>query len=339
MILKNLITALKYPNKLSLFMFSRDGASFVRMHFLYSAYESGLLNALATPRGFDDLENLLQIKRPDMLKALLDLGTALKELSFRQGKYSLKGRRARTLARPDGDALAAVLQANVTYYNSIYRHAKDRLRGADQGDYLPWIGGMVARYSTLMEPYLRNFLKAAIPSTPDPRMLDIGCGSGMNLFSAHNANNGVHGIGLDMDADVVNHANTNMAAWNLNDRFHILQGDIRQPPDLVQGTFDVICMFNLVYYFPPESRIDLFKALKKRLSSGGVLAIVSTMQSQGRDYWAASLDMAVNSIKGCWPLPDLDELKDQIDQAGFREIEVKRIMPGGSLYGLTARIP
>ena len=230
-----------------------------------------------------------------------------------------------------------VLQANLTYYNSIYRHAPARLKGDDQGDYLPWIGGMVARFSSLMEPYLRYFLRSAIPSTPNPRILDIGFGSGMNLFSSYHANNRVHGIGLDMDPNVVNQANNNMIAWGLNDRFQVLQGDIRRPPDLPEGAFDVICMFNLIYYFPPDDRTDLLKTVKSLLTKSGVLAIVNTVQGNGRDYWAANLDMAVNSIKGCWSLPYLDELKDQLDQAGYWNINAKRIMPGGSLFGLIAR--
>lgn len=336
MFMNNLITALKYPHKLSLFQIMRDGQAFLRLHFLYSAYESGLLNALTSPRTQSELENLLQIKRPDMLKALLDLGTGLKELSCKRGRYQLKGRRAMILARPDGDALAAVVQGNITYYNSIYRHASDRLKGADQGDYLPQIGGLVARYSSLMEPYLRNFLAEVIPSTPPPRILDIGCGSGTNLRSAYMVNQGIHGVGLDKDADVVNQASRNMAAWNLEDRIKVMLGDIRQPPDQLGEGFDVIFMLNLVYYFAPDDRTGLFKALKTRLSPGGKLAIVNTVQGNGRDFWAANLDMAVNSIKGCWPLPDLNELKDQLDQAGYWDITVTRVMPGGSLFGLTA---
>jgi hypothetical protein len=53
-----------------LFPIMRDWQAFVRMHFIYAAHESGLLEALSTPASRDDLIQKLNVRRPEILEAL-----------------------------------------------------------------------------------------------------------------------------------------------------------------------------------------------------------------------------------------------------------------------------
>jgi hypothetical protein len=45
--------------------------------------------------------------------------------------------------------LAAMIQANVTYYSDGYRNAADRIHGHELGDDLAEIGDLVARFSNI----------------------------------------------------------------------------------------------------------------------------------------------------------------------------------------------
>ena len=73
----------------------RDLSPFLRMHYLYAALETGLLQALQTDATRETLMTRLGVQRPELLDALLDMGLALKELSLKNAVFSLKGKRSR----------------------------------------------------------------------------------------------------------------------------------------------------------------------------------------------------------------------------------------------------
>jgi Trp operon repressor len=129
---KYLITVLRTVKMPGLFPIMRDWQAFVRMHFIYTAFESGLLEALSIPSSRNDLIQKLNVKRPEILEALLDVGLSVKELAYKDGTYSIKGKRSKAVGGNKGDILAAMIQANITYYSSAYRNAADR-RGSTLG--------------------------------------------------------------------------------------------------------------------------------------------------------------------------------------------------------------
>jgi 4-hydroxy-2,2'-bipyrrole-5-carbaldehyde O-methyltransferase len=314
----------------------RDWLPFLRMHFLYAALESGLLKTLQTGTTREALIEKLGVQRPELLDALLDMGLAVKELALRNGVFSLKGKRSKVLAGRNGDALAAVVQANVTYYNAAYRHLADRMRGAPLSDDLADIGETVARFSKIGEPILNSFIKSLVSSTEPFRILDVGCGSGFVLKTAWQANAKSSGIGIDTDDRVAVQAEGNLEKWGLQDCFRILAGDIRSHTSELQGDFNLITAFNLIYYFPLEDRIELFSLLRSFLSPNGCLALVNNFQSKGRDVGAANLNIVNSSFNNLTALPNLDAVRSQLTDSGFTRIKVTRFMPRNEFYGIVA---
>jgi 4-hydroxy-2,2'-bipyrrole-5-carbaldehyde O-methyltransferase len=327
----------QFVARLSLIRFIRDWRTLVRMHFLHAAVDSGLLEALRTPASRDELLQELKVKRPELLDALLDVGLALGELSRRNGCYKVKGRRARSLIGDRGDPLAALIQANVTYYNSVYRNVSDRLRGAPRGEYLEEIGDLVARVSKLAEPYVRRFVKSTVAGRQPMRILDVGCGSGVYLRAAHEANRSATGVGIDMDGAVVEQARRNLERWGMADRFEVMVSDIRELPADLSGPFDLITLYNVIYYIPVAERASLFSSLRSLLSPIGTVAIVTSTESGGRDLFAANLNLATSSMVGNTPLPELDEITAQLDDGGFTSIKITRLVPRSAFYGIHAR--
>jgi len=319
-----------------LWLVMRDLFPFLRMHYLYAALETGLLQALQTKATRETLMAKLGVQRPELLDALLDMGLALKELSLRDAVFSLNGKRSKVLAAKHGDALAAIIQANVTYYSDAYRHLAQRMCGAPLGDDLNEIGEIVARFSKIGEPILNSFIQSLVPASGPFRILDVGCGSGFVLKTAREANKKVTGIGIDTDEKVAAQARNNLEKWGLQDCFNILDGDIRSQNDALQGSFDLITVFNLVYYLRPDERPDFFSLLRSLLSPNGSLALVNNFQSKGRDPMAANLNIVNCSLKGLTVLPDLEAIKTQLTGCGFHSIQVTRFMPRSEFYGITA---
>lgn len=316
----------------------RDWFPFLRMHFLYAALDSGLLQALQNGSTREALIEKLGVQRPELLDALLDVGLSLKELTLQNGTIQLKGKRSKVLASRKGDALAAMVEANVTYYSDAYRHLTDRMRGAPLGNRLADIGETVARFSKIGEPILRSFIKSLTPSSGSFRILDVGCGSGFVLKTAWQANANASGIGIDSDREVATQANENIKKWGLQDRFNILDGDVRSHTRELQSGFDLITAFNLIYYFPVDERAEFFNLLRSLLSAKGRLALVNSFQSEGRDTGAANLNIVNCSLEKLTALPKLESIKSQLADCGFTHIQTTRFMPRSEFYGITANV-
>jgi len=334
--LKYLITVLRTMKLPGLFPLMKDWQAFVRMHFIFAALESGLLGALSVPSTRDELIKKLKVKRPDILEALLDVGLSAKELAYENGSYSIKGKRSKAVIGKEGDLLVAMIQANVTYYSSVYRNAADRMRGAPLGDDLEKIGDVVARFSKIAEPILRNFTAVIVSQKKSLRVLDVGCGSGVFLQSIFYANANATGIGIDIDAAVVEQAKQNLENWGLRDTFTIIAGDIRSPAQGIEGTFDLITLYNVLHYFDSEKRIELLQTLRSMLSPDGTVAIATFLRSKGKDLGAANLNMVNSSLRGLAPLPDLIEMTAELKQSAFTRIKTQRLIPGSTFYGIVA---
>ncbi len=314
----------------------KDWQAFIRMHFIYAAYQSGLLQALATPRTRDALLEELDVKRPELLDALLEVGLATRELSLNNGLFRIRGKRSKAVMGSNGDMLAAMIQANVTYYSDAYRNAADRVHGRELGDDLAEIGTLVARFSKMSEPIAKDFIAGLGRGRKPLRIFDIGCGSGALLKSAFDANPLASGVGLDIDEAVVQQDRENIAAWGLSERFEILAGDVRQVSREIVGPFDVITLYNLLYYFEATERPGLLQALRGMLSPQGVLAVAMGFRSNGGDLAMANLNLVNSSLKGVTPLPDLDQVRSLLKQCGFGNLVVHRFMPGSTFYGIVA---
>lgn len=312
----------------------QDMHSYTRVGFLYAALTSGVLGAVARGGTVEGIGKRLGIRRLDLLGALLRVGVAVGELSVKNGRYRVRGTRAGALLRSENDPLAAMIEEFVTYHSSVYRHLSDRMAGGELGDYLSGTGDLIARSSRVLEPFMEGFVREAASKEGVTRLLEIGCGSGVYIRHAAEANAKLRGIGLDMQEDVIRLAARNLKKWGLGERFKVVLGDIRKPPEVVGGGFDLVTLYNNVYYFPVEERVELFRQIRGLLGPGGRLALLSSMQ--GLTPLSADFDLILRSTVGCAPLPRLDELKNQLREAGFGEVSIVRLVPVEPFYGVVA---
>ena len=334
--LKTLIAALRAYNLPDLLRFARDVQTLIRVQFLYAAIDSGLLAALKTPATKDDLVRKLDARRPELLEALLNVGVSVGELSCRNGVYRVKGKRSLAVTAESGDPVAALYQASLNHHNSSYLNLASRMRGVPSDNRLGEIGDTVARASKLYAPFLQSFVSDTVAGKGALRILEIGCGSGIYLHDAYRANPGVSGIGNDMDHAVVEQARRNLAVWGIGDKFTVIDGDIRTPPAGLSGSFDLITMYNMIYYFKTEERPALFRYVQSILSPGGRIALVSNVQGEPKDISSSHLNLVTSLTEGCTPLPALDEVTSLLRDSGFEQIKVTRLIPGIALYGTVA---
>jgi 4-hydroxy-2,2'-bipyrrole-5-carbaldehyde O-methyltransferase len=332
---RSLLRVLRAPHLRAQFGVMQDLRAFSRVDFLCAAFESGLLRALRRPASRERLVRELGVKRPELLEPLLDLGVALGELSERGEVYRLKGSRARALASESGDPLAAVVQEYVTYHGSVYKHLAARMSGAPLGDYLRGTGNLIARSSRVLEPFMEGFVQGLVRGKGRLKILEVGCGSGIYLRYAAQANRQVSGVGIDMQPEVAEMAVDNLAKWGVGGRFKVLTADIRNPSLDLDGPFDLITLYNNIYYFAPEERPALFRSLRSRLAPTGALAITSPIQGS-RSVTTADFDLILRSTIGCFALPEMDELTRQLREGGFEQVQWEKLFPTEPYYGVVA---
>jgi SAM-dependent methyltransferase len=144
------------------------------------------------------------------------------------------------------------------------------------------------------------------------------------------------GVAIDLQPDAVAQARSNLAAWGLTERFDVQLRDALDPPADWAGAFDLVTLYQNIYYFPVEQRVPLLRAVRRFLRPGGRLALISAFQ--GGNPESINFDLILRSTQGCAPLPKLDELSEQLRQAGFSSVEVQRLAAGDWFNGVVAGI-
>ncbi len=309
-----------------------DFKPFIRLQFFHAAMKVGLFEALSTPKSREELMNELGVKRAEILDVLLDLGMSLKEISKENELYMLCGKRSQVLSSEEGDPIAALIEEYVTLYPLIYNDLEEVLAGEPLKDYFAGSENLVAKSSRIAEPYLKDFIQNIIKKNNPERILDVGCGSGIYLRHAAKASPELKGVGIDLNEEVVNATRENMIKWGLEDRFEILQADIRSPGAL--GKFDMITLLNNIYYFPADQRSALFSGLLSYLNPGGILVIVSNMQ--GNTPLSVGFDLILRATANCYALPDLEETISQLEESGYCA-KKEKLIPGQPFYAIIAR--
>jgi len=111
-------------------------------------------------------------------------------------------------------------------------------------------------------PYLDRLVAAHFPADRDARILDLGCGHGAIVEAALRA--GYRRVeGVDASPEQV-------AAAKALGIGGVRQGDLRQalaeqPP----ASLDVVIMFDLLHYFPPDEQVAIIDGVNHILAPGG----------------------------------------------------------------------
>jgi 4-hydroxy-2,2'-bipyrrole-5-carbaldehyde O-methyltransferase len=330
-----LLTLLRAPDLRARLALRRDVRALIRLQFLAAGAEIGILSALQERCGTSNLGAALGIVDRNLLETFLDLGVAVGELDRRDGGYRLRGAMAHALVRRDGgDAMRAALTELVDYHATVYRVLGRHLAG-NQGTYLEGRAELIAQSSRTIEPVLGAFVQRLVRRAGPIRVLELGCGSGVYLRRVAEENPQATGIGVDLEPAVVATARRALHSWGIDDRFAVRCGDARTLPDDLGGSFDLVTLYNNLYYVEPDQRPALFERLRRQLlAPDGRLVVVSMMR--GSTVLSLDLDLILSATRGCTPLPREPEVISDLRNSGFRRIRRWTLLPGEPLRALVA---
>jgi SAM-dependent methyltransferase len=308
---------------------------FYQLNYLVAAKESGVLELLVdAPRGFEQLAEVYcrDEKAREALEAWLGLGVRLGYLRLDGRSYTLKGL-AKKLAFPQNDAAIALLEEAAGLHSKLISQTVRKLRNGELWKLEDQDGEIVARSSRIMEAFQTEAIDRFFPSSEIASLLEIGCGSGFYIKYAAERNASLTAVGLELQPAVAEVARRNIAEWGLQARVTIEAGDIRlKAPD---ECFNIVTLYNNIYYFPVESRVSLLEHVRQFIKPGGFLLLITCCQGGSLGVEVLNLWGAATLSGG--RLPTKHELLRQMHEAGFPNVQTIRLAPGEELFAFKAK--
>jgi SAM-dependent methyltransferase len=308
--------------------------SFYKLTYLAAAGDAGLLNRLAS--GPATLDSLVEFygaggRAREALVAWLQMGVRLQLLSSGPRGYALRGL-AKKLARPENDPVLAMVEEVVELHHTLITATIPKLRAGELWNLADQDGELIARSSRVLEAFQAEMIQSTFPARGVLRLLEIGCGSGVYLRYAAERNPSLTALGLELQPAVAEMARKNLRGWGLDTRVSVETADIREK---VPGMpFDIATLYNNIYYFPVEERVNLLAHIGRFLKPGGFLLL--TTCCQGGSLGAEALNLWGAATSGAGRLPAEDELASQLREAAYRRLKTTSLIPGDRFMAFQA---
>ncbi|TFV68253.1 UNVERIFIED_ORG: methyltransferase domain-containing protein [Bacillus sp. AZ43] len=317
---------------------NREGATGIRLHLAGAAVESGVLDALAAGAASES-EVAARTGATDqaLLAAFLRVLAAAGLVSAGDGdRWRLTGRGRAVV---EDDLVRATYQAFPGFHTGLYRDLPAQLAGGPPRRDVAEQGAVIARISAAFDPFVHDRLVRTLVERTPRRVLDVGCGAGLQLAAMLAALPGAEGVGIDADAGAADLARRTLRERGLAGRAHVVTTALRDAAADRAGplgaAFDLAVLANVVYYVPMEERVDLLRDVRALLAPGGTLFLVTTVAMP--QLFSRHFDLLLRAQEGRMELSDTATLLAQLRAAGFEPADAVPLAPGTPVVTLTAR--
>jgi predicted O-methyltransferase YrrM len=319
---------------------TRDGQAAIRVHLVAAALASGVLDALAQGAlTTAELVGRLGVSNKGVFEPFLRTVAAAGLIAGGQdASWRLTPRGTAVI---EDDLVRASYEVFAGFHTGLYREMPQLLAGGAARRDVTEHGALIARISAAFEPFVLDVLARTVIEHRPRRVLDIGCGAGLQLAAMLDAAPGAEGTGIDSDAGAAEIAQRTLVARGLADRGHVLRAELR---DLLEegatgplaGPFDLILLANVIYYLPVGERVQLFRDIATLLTPGGIALVISTAATP--HLVSRHFDLLLRAQEGGMELPDVDALVGQLASAGLTPGPPRRIAPGNPLVAVAATL-
>lgn len=319
---------------------SKNISQLYKTSFAVAARSSGLLKALdSSGKTLSELQQLLDVPAESAaaLEAWLECGIKYGELKYRDGRYSLKGKLSKHLAKEANATAAAMLEEVVRYHYDATLNAPMRMRSQQQYSLADQDGDLIAQSSRILEPFVEEAIDWVLDNDLGgiEQVLEVGCGSGYYLNYMKQKRAALRIDAIDYQADVVEAAKDNLETFGLIDCIDVTHQSVFELEH--EQRYDLVTLHNNIYYFSKEQRPELFGKVFNMLAPEGKLLL--TTSCQGGSPAIAALNLWWKLSETDAGLPQKNSLIEQLQQAGFTDIEARQLLPGESYFAFVATKP
>lgn len=319
---------------------TRDGQAAIRVHLVGAALESGVLDALAQePLTTGELVGRLGVSNDKVFEPFLRTVAAAGLIAGGGSEpWRLTPRGSAVI---EDDLVRASYEVFAGFHTGLYREMPELLAGGAARRDVVERGALIARISAAFEPFVLDVLTRTVLEHRPRRVLDIGCGAGLQLAAMLDAAPEAEGTGIDSDPGAAEIAQRTMIDRGLADRAHVLRADLQElsaqgAGGPLGGPYDLVLLANVIYYQPIGQRVQLFRDVAELLAPGGTVLVISTAATP--DLVSRHFDLLLRAQQGEMELPDAGTLVGQLTDAGLIPGAPRRIAPGNPLVAVTARL-
>ncbi len=310
-----------------LLRFSATVNKFYEVVYIATLFKEELAQFLEIPRSIEEVSQFLGVSEKDAIKSWLQLGVSLGLLKKQRHRYYISNV-VRRLLEDDKDDFRAILEEVATLHHKLISQTLSVLKEGKLWTLDDQEGKLIARSSRIVEPFIKNVIRKLFPTEGKVRLLEVGCGSGIYIKHAVEHNPQLEAVGVELQPEVARLASDNLRRWGIAKNAQIIVGDIREME--LKNTFDIITLFNNIYYFPVDEREGLLRKLVSLLNKEGKLVI--TTVCQGGQPISQMLDLWASSTQGCGRLPYRSELVRLLKKVALTQVQVRKLIPRNSFY-------
>jgi SAM-dependent methyltransferase len=317
---------------------NRDGVAALRLHVAGAALHTGLLDALREGGATtDELAGRLDADDRSLFAAFarLDASAGLIGADGDDGPWRLTDRGRSVVS---DDLVRAAYEAFPGFHTALYRELGPLLAGGPKRRDVAEQGELIARVSAGFEPLVLGALTGAVAAAAPQRVLDIGCGAGLELAAMLEAAPGARGVGIDVDGGAAALAERTLSVRGLVGRGQVVHTDVRAAAtgrsEPFAEPFDFALLANVLYYLPMAERVPLLRDVAGLLTPGGTLFVVTTVAAP--QFFSRHFDLLLRAQEGQMELSTGEELARQLSEAGLRPEPLRPIAPGAPVVTVTA---
>jgi SAM-dependent methyltransferase len=313
----------------------------------YVGYKFDLFARLRAPESVESFLAASNLDR-ELLQNWLDVGLALGHLKRVGGrKPSVQASRGmlRSFARDSDLAVGELLVEMMELHVPSLLHYPEMMTAGKRRSYdAAAYAQTVAHTSSYVEEAAFSSLYKWVKKHHCRSIVDVGCGYAGYLLRLARKDAQLNLIGIEKQATLCEAARAAVDRANFSG-IRVLEEDFLQASDeslaaslRAEDAVDMVMMNNILYYFSPEQRPQLYARAANLLPHGGSLTMISPLRPQeAGQMFAAAFNSFMSAHENLFGLPSLAEIESQTHAVGFRLETMEPVIREGHWYffGLT----
>lgn len=265
-----------------------------------------------------------------LLSRWIEVGLSLGHLEKKRGgKIKTEASIHKYLSKESPDSVGVILKEMMELHVPTLLAYKDLMRGYDKVTYLEKdYGKTVAETSALLETLAFPKVMKIIKKRKIKSIIDIGCGYAGYLRRIHEQKPDIRLTGVEMHSELYETAKNRCEGTSITLHHENFDNYVH-----MKARQDMVMMNNLLYYFSPGKRQDVFDHATRILAKKGTLLIMSPLHdSKHGKAFSTAFNSFMSAHENLHPLPSEKEIRAIGKLSGLKLVSVEPVLKEGGWY-------
>lgn len=312
----------------------KSNENFLTTWHAHVGYKLDLFDCFSKAKSVKQAAEECELSLP-LLERWIDVGLEVGHLKKGyKGKIKAKKKLVKYASANSSESVGILLREMMELHIPTLMQYPELLKSDERITYLEdKFADVVAETSSFLEKAAVSPILRTVKKEKPESVIDIGCGYGGYLKNIHDKYPKIKLSGIEINKDVAKKAEE-----KLNGEITVYNQDMVDFIENYTGKVDMVMAHNLLYYFPVKERKNLYQKIAKVLNEKGTVTFITplTKAKYGQTFTAA-FNTFMTAHENLFPLPSLDEMKEDGKSAGFKVIDAKPLIREGGWYLVTMK--